>query len=364
MIIQIEPWIDKEEMDALGRVVESTFVTEHKLTAEFEAVTRQFTQSAHAISICNGTMALFCCLRAMGIGQGDEVIVPDLTFIATANAVILAGAKPVLCDIDPKSLGIAPDKIIPLINSRTKALLPIHLYGFTADMPAVMDIARTHKLFVIEDAAQAVGVHLNEKHAGTFGDAGVLSYYGNKTVTCGEGGIVLTGNDQIARDVYRLKNHGRDAKGVFMHEHIGFNFSFTEMQAAIGLSQMKKLPQIIKKKSEIDAYYRQSLSGNGDISFYNPPPGCEPVSWFTSIITGSCDTLAKHLKKNNIQTRRFFYPLHLQPCYRNNPGSAGNIDGSFPASTAAYENSLSLPSSYALTTEQQNTVIQSIKDFF
>src|SRR5581483_8539832 len=186
MILQIEPWIDEQELEQLKRVVASTFVVEHDLTAEFEQLTRDLTGAKHAIAVTNGTMALYCCLKALDIGPGDEVIVPNITFIATANAVILAGATPVFCEILPTTFCLDPARAETLITPRTKAIMPVHLYGQSADMTAIGALAKSKNIRIIEDAAQGVGVKFEGKHVGTVDPLGILSYYGNKTVTCGE----------------------------------------------------------------------------------------------------------------------------------------------------------------------------------
>jgi perosamine synthetase len=359
-INQIEPWIDNEEKQQLLRVIESTFVTEHNLTKEFEERIRLLTGSKHAISMTNGTAALFCCLKALGIGPGDEVIVPDMTFIATANAVLMAGATPKFADITAQDLSIDPTQIEKLINSRTKAMMPVHLYGGAPNMTRLKDICTKNGLYMIEDAAQGVGVRYDGKHAGTFGDLGILSFYGNKTITCGEGGIVLTEDDELAASCYRLKNHGRDKKGIFKHSHVGYNFAFTEMQAAIGIAQMNKLDRIIEKKKAI---YERYVSELGNISAFKPlafADNITPVYWFTSFFTPYKLELADYLRENNIQTREFFYPLHKQPCYADLELKPKN----YPVSSVAYETGISLPSSYALTTTQQDAVISQIKKFF
>src|SRR5215475_193044 len=231
MILQIEPWIDELELEELKRVISSTFVVEHDLTREFEGLTRELAGAKHAIAVMNGTVALYCCLRALGIGPGDEVIVPDLTFIASANAVILAGATPVLCEVREDTFCIDMSLAEKLVTTRTKAIMPVHLYGQSAEMRGVMAFAKRHGLQVLEDAAEGIGVRYEGKHVGTFGDMGIISYYGNKTITCGEGGIVLTNDDALAKAAYRVKNYGRDRKGTYIHDTIGFNFSFTDMQA-------------------------------------------------------------------------------------------------------------------------------------
>ncbi len=360
MIRQIEPWIDEHELDELKKVVASTFVVEGDLTREFEDRTREMTGSKHAIAVTNGTMALYCCLKALNIGPGDQVIVPDLTFIATANAVIMAGAEPVFCDIRGDTFCIDMDKADALVNDRTAAIMPVHLYGQAADMVQIMEFASRHRLRVIEDAAQGVGVRFNGQHVGSFGDLGILSYYGNKTITCGEGGIILTDNDDLAKMCYRLKNHGRDQKGVFIHEHIGFNFSFTEMQAAIGVAQMKKLPAIIAKKKRIYDRYMQGLRGLERVRPVYIDPRCGPVFWFTSFLCDDAENLAKTLLENQVQTRRFFYPLHLQPCYRHLSFSRSG----FGVSEKIYSQGISLPSAYLLTDTEQDKVINLIREYY
>jgi perosamine synthetase len=245
-IPQIEPWIDGKELKQLKRVIKSTYVVENKLTAEFENIVANLAGAKHAVAMTNGTAALFCALKSLGIGAGDEVLVPNLTFVASANAVTLAGAKPIFCEIDERTMQICPNKLPIYLTDRTAAIMPVHLYGQAADMDLIMRFCRKNGLKCIEDAAQGVGVKFNGQHVGTFGDIGVFSYYGNKTITCGEGGVVVTNNDDLKTQCYRLKNHGRDTKGIFEHEHVGYNFAFTDMQAAIGIAQMGKLEKIIR----------------------------------------------------------------------------------------------------------------------
>jgi len=360
VIPQVQPWINEEELNELKRIIDSTFVTEHALTEEFENMNKELTGAKYAIAMCNGTAALFCCLKALVIGNGDEVIVPDITFIATANSVILAGAKPVFCEIDQNTFCIDPSKIEELITKNTKAIMPVHLYGQSADMDAILKIARKNNLCVVEDAAQGVGVKFNGRHAGTFGQLGVLSFYGNKIITTGEGGMVITNDEVLAKECYRLKNHGRDRKGIFVHEHLGFNFSFTEMQAAVGIAQMKKFSRLAGRKKEINRRYNNELKNIKRFREVYIDERCNPVFWFTSFLSDDTDALAKYLFDNGIQTRRFFYPLHLQPCYKN----VINIDREFPVSERIYNQGISLPSSYTLKDEEQQFVIEKIKEFY
>ncbi len=304
LIVQIEPWIDESELRELERVIDSTFVVEHELTREFERITMQLTGCKHAIAVCNGTMALFVGLKALGIGPGDEVI-----------------------------------------------------------MNEVMAFAKRHGLSMIEDAAEAIGVRFAAKHVGTFGDVGILSYYGNKTVTCGEGGMVLTNNDALAKAARRLKNYGRDQKGTFVHESIGFNFSFTDLQAAVGIAQMRKMPAIVRKKREIHDRYVEELRDLPDFQPVCIDSRCEPVFWFTSFLCQDPGALGSYLQLRNIQTRRFFYPLHLQPCYADRKHILFT-GADFRVSERIYEQGISLPSAYRLSVEEQTFIIEQIHEFY
>jgi perosamine synthetase len=363
LIVQIEPWIDDAELRELRRVIDSTFLIEHELTREFEAMTARLAGTKHAIAVCNGSMALFVCLKALGIGSGDEVIVPNLTFVATANAVILAGATPVLCEVRQDTFCLDVERAEKLVTHKTRGLLPVHLYGQSVDMGQVMACARRHNLKVIEDAAEGIGVTFDGRHVGTFGDMGIFSYYGNKTITCGEGGMVLTDDDDLAKAAYRLKNYGRDQKGTFIHESIGFNFSFTDLQAAIGLAQMKKMPAIVRRKREIHDRYVDQLRSLEGLRPVFIDPRCQPVFWFTSFLCDDPDALSAFLRRHNIQTRRFFCPLHLQPCYADRK-YVRIIDEDFRVSERIYRQGISLPSAYSLTSEEQAFVIEKIQCFY
>ncbi|VVB74522.1 Aspartate aminotransferase [uncultured archaeon] len=357
MIPQIQPWIDEEELAEVVEVMKSTWLTEYKKTAKFEEMFKELTGAKYAYAFSNGTVTLFTALKVLGIGEGDEVIVPSITFTATINPILLLGAKPVLVDIDKDTFCMNADLIEEKITSKTKAIMPAHLYGQSADMEKIMKIAKKHKLFVIEDAAQAVGVKFNGKHAGTFGEYGSFSFYGNKTVTTGEGGMLVTNDKKLADAAYRFKNHGRLEKGVFVHEQIGMNFSFTEMQAAVGIAQLNKLERIIKRKQEIREIYMRELSGVKGITFPKIHPKCSPVHWFTNIIVKDAEALSNALKKREIQTRRFFFPIYKQPCYKEM-----GFKGKFPVADFAYTCGLSLPSSAIIKNEDILTVCSAIKE--
>ena len=361
MIPQIQPWIDEQEWHEVKRVMESTYLTENRATQAFEHGVASLTGAKHAIAVCNGTAALYCILKALGIGHGDEVIVPDMTFVATANSVIMAGAKPTFAPISQSTLDFDYRALEALVQPSTKAIMPVHLYGRAADLARVLAFADKFNLHVIEDAAQAIGVRFDDQHVGFSGVAGAISFYGNKTITCGEGGIILTNNDEIADQCRQLKNHGRKQRGTFVHEHIGFNFSMTEMQAAVGVAQLRKLPAIIERKEQIYNSYMTSLGTIPKLEGLPIDPRCKPVHWFTSFYAENRDSLADHLASCGIQTRLFFCPLHMQPCYQES--LAGN-GADFSESVEAYAKGISLPSSYGLSDEELAFVIEKIKSFY
>jgi len=358
MIPQIEPWLDEEVSRQLTEVVESTWLIEGEKTRLFEQKFADLAQCQHAIAVSNATVGLYVCLKVLGVGEGDQVIVPDFTFIATANSVIWAGAKPVIADIDEKTFNIDPASIEDKINEKTRAIIPVHIYGQSADMESIKVIAKRHDLFVIEDAAQGVGVKFRGRHVGGWGNAGCFSFYGNKTITTGQGGMITTNDEAISRDCLILKNHGRTEKGTFVHDQIGYNFCFTDLQAAVGLAQLSKLDDILSKKRRNRQLYKELLADTETVHFPAVDPRCEDVPWFTNILVNDPHALGEHLKAADIGTRRFFYPLHRQPCYR------GWWQDEFPVTDRIYQHGLSLPSSATLTEDQIILICQEIRKFF
>ncbi len=362
-IIQIYPWIDNKELEEVTRVIQSTFLTENECTKKFEKKFRSITKAKYAIAINNWTMGLFCCLKALKIGKNDEVIVPDITFIASANAVILAGAKVVLCNVDPETLNISTSSIEKMITKRTKAIMPVHLYGNSCNMTKILQIAKKYKLKIIEDAAQGLGVFHKKKHVGTIGDVGGFSFYGNKLITTGEGGMITTNNKKIYDEILQLKNHGRKVKGKFIHEKIGYNFMFTDIQAAIGLAQINKLKKIINKKLKIYKYYKSNIRKNEKIKYIKKLDKTSSVYWFTNIITKQALKLKKFLSKKNIESRNCFYPLSLQPCYDNNNEIIKKYVNK-KNSLNIYKSLLSLPSATQININELNKVIKNINSFY
>jgi len=355
MIPQFEPWLGEEELVQVAECIKGNWITGGPKVKEFERRIAELCGVKHAIATCNGTLALYMGLKALGIGEGDEVIVPDFTFIASANSVVLAGAKPVFVDVDVRTFNIDPESTEKAITPRTKAIMPVHIYGQAADMDAICEIARRHNLYIIEDAAQGIGVTFKGKHTGSFGHIGCISFYADKTMTTGEGGMVLTNDDKLAKKCLILKHQGRTGRGIYYHEHIGYNFRLTDLQAAVGLAQLSKLSTIIEGKKRNEKLYRELLADVEGIEFpYIDPRGFN-VPFRINILVDDPEALWKFLEEEDISSRRFFYPLHKQPCY--------NAKGDFPNAERAYERGLSLPSSVTLTEDQILYICDKIKLF-
>ena len=362
-INQIKPWVNKAEANYIKKIVQKTYLTEGDETLKFEKYFIQNFKVKHSIAISNWTSGIFACLKALNIGKNDEVIVPNLTFVATTNAIILAGATPVLCDVDQNNLCLDLKNINKKISKKTKAIIPVHLYGHCCDMEKLIKICKEKKLHLVEDAAQAIYSTYQNKFLGTIGVLGGFSFYGNKIITTGEGGLILTNSSKLRNKIYEIKNHGRLKKGVFIHEEIGYNFMFTEMQAAIGNIQVKKLKKILKRKKEIFETYKKGLAKIKSISFMKNLPKNKPVHWFSNIFTKDKFLLKKFLEKNKIQTRDIFLPLNLQPCYRKYK-VIKNIKDKFPISNKIFKTGLSLPSSSSLKNSEIKLIIKKIKEFY
>lgn len=355
-IPQFAPYLAEEEVEQIVETLRSNWITEGPKTREFETLIAERVGVKHAIAVNNGTVALYLGLKILGIGPGDEVIVPDFTFIASANAVVLAGAKPVFADIDARTFGLDSERIPPCISPRTRAIMPVHIYGQAADMPALSDVARRYGLAIIEDAAQGIGVTFKGKHVGSFGDVACMSFYADKTMTTGEGGMVLTNDDAMADECVILKNQGRPVRGRYTHEYIGYNFRLTDLQAAVGLAQLSKLETIIQLKKRNERLYHELLADVSGVEFpYKDPRGFD-VPFRINILVEDPEGVRLYLEEHGISSRRFFYPLHLQPCY--------GVRADCTNAVRAYERGLSLPSAAGLTEEEIRYVCEKLADYF
>ena len=260
MIPIAKPLIGKEEKKAVSEVLSSEIIASGPKTEEFEKKFAKFVGTKYAITSTSGTTALHLSLLSLGIKKGDEVIVPSFTFIASANTVIFCDAKPVFCDVDPRTFNIDPGKIKKLITKKTKAIMPVHMYGQPADMKPISETAKKHGLYVIGDAAQAHGASYNKKKIGSFGNLECFSFYPTKNMTTGEGGMLTTNNKEIFERAMSIRNHGRSkTKWGYEHKRIGYNYRITDITAAIGLEQLKKLPKFNKKRKQNANFLNKNL---------------------------------------------------------------------------------------------------------
>lgn len=350
-----EPSLGGEELEQLTEVIKANWISEGAKTREFETRLAQFCGVKHALAVSNCTGGLIISLMALGIKPGDEVIVPTFTFIASANSIRLAGATAVLVDVDEKTLCINPDAVEAAITPRTKAIMPVHIYGQAADIERIIAIAKKHGLHVVEDTAQGLGVKFNGKPVGSFGEIGCLSFFTDKTITIGEGGMVLTNSPELARELLMLKHDGRVERGIFVHERVAYNFRITEIQAAVGVAQLNKLETHIQRKRHNEQLYRQYLAGVEGIAFPYWDARCFVVPHRHNILVDDPEGLLQYLAKQGIGSRRFYMPVHMQPCY--------NISGHFPNAESAYRRGLSLPTGPLLKKEQIAYVCEKIIDY-
>ena len=315
-IKQFKPFLGDEEYLSIKECFDSNWITEGPKSKEFCDKLLELTGAKYGVFANNGTLSLYLGLKALGIQDGDEVLVPNFTFIASANAVIMAGGKPIFVDVNKDTMHIDLEQCRKLITPKTKAIMPVHIYGTAADMESIMEFANKFKLLVIEDAAQAIGVNWNGQHCGTFGHVGSFSFFADKTITTGEGGFLVTNDEKIYENLLYLRNQGRINRGSFIHPEIGFNFRITDIQAAIGLVQLKKLNLIIEKKKNILQLYKKHLEGVRGIRIFEPPNLSDHVPFRVAIMfEKKAKEVMKFFESKEIETRTFFYPLHKQPCF-------------------------------------------------
>src|SRR3989344_5677436 len=340
-----EPKIRKREHELIKSALDNNFPNEGKLTTLFEEKLSKLLGCRNAIAVNNGTSAMFLSLKALGIGHGDEVIVPDITFIATANAVEMTGAKPVLADISPKTLNMDPDKFADGITKKTKAVIPVHVSGRAAEIGKIMKIAEEKNIHVVEDAAEAFTSKHRGKCLGTYGIAGCLSFSAAKTITTGQGGAIMTDDDDIALRLRELKDQGRPTRGTGgadIHNSIGYNFKFTDLQAAVGLGQLEYLGERIERQKRNYKLYAEKLKDLDGISlFHFDFEGGEVPQW-TDASAEKRNELDKHLRDNSIDCRRFWFSIHTQKPYKL-------PDTNFPNSTNMSKKAIWLPSAFTLT---------------
>lgn len=350
------PYLDESDAKAVYDVVKSGRLSEGPKVEEFEKRFAEYCAVKHAIAVFNGTVALHLCLAAIGIGPGDEVIVPSFSFISTANVALYQNAKPVFCDIRPDTYNLDQDKIEAKVTPKTKAVMPVHYGGQTAEMDQIMEIAEKYDLAVIEDAAEAHGSTYKGKKAGSIGDAGCFSFYPNKNMTTGEGGIITTDNDDLAERLRMMKSHGQDRR--YHHIVLGYNYRMTELQAALGIVQMSRLEKSIEARGEVAQRYAERLSSIPEVVTPFLNPGNRHTYMLYTIRVPRRDQVQAYLERTGIETRIAFPPIHLQPLYRNLYGYAG---GELPVTEDAANSVLSIPIYYGLEESKQDYVVNHLR---
>lgn len=354
-----QPKIGDSELRLVSEVLASNYLNDGSVTEAFEVELASRLGVKHVVTTTSGTTALYLALKSVGIGHGDEVIVPDMTFIASANAVTMTGAKPILVDVDAATLNISPAAIQRAITSRTRAIMPVHISGRAADLFSILKIASSHNLFVVEDAAEALLSFHEGKALGTFGIAGCFSLSPNKTISTGQGGFIATNDSDVQKKLRQLKDQGRPVKGTGgddIHPALGFNFKYTNLQAAVGLGQLEMLDRRVEHLRKTYLRYKDKLAGVPGIKVLECNiEGRETPQW-TDVLVEHRDSLCSHLSSRNIGYRRFWFPLHTQEPYKL-------ADDNFPNSSLLASKAMWLPSCFDMTDDDIDYVADTVETF-
>ena len=362
------PFLNGRELDYVTDAVETGWVSSSgKYVAAFEESFAAYCGAAHGIAVCNGTVAIHLALVALGIGPGDEVIIPDFTMIASAAAVVYTGARPVFVDVDAATWTMDPSGIEARINSRTRAIMPVSVFGNPCDMQAIRSIARKHGLLLLEDAAEAHGAEYKGVRTGALADITAFSFFANKNLTTGEGGMVVTNDDRLAERCRYFKNLCFPLSGSrnYLHEDIGFNYRMSNLHAAIGLAQVEKADGYRDMRRANAAAYRKFLGDVPGIVFQQDVPGGLNVHWMNAIALDPCkfaisrDQLIDFLKAAGIETRLLFVGMHRQPCLKD---AGCDVSGAYPVADFLSANGLYLPSASDLTEDEIGYVCRKIRE--
>jgi perosamine synthetase len=359
------PIIGNEELRAAAKVIRSGFLTEKRgsgpCVTRFESAFSKYVGTRYAVAVNNGTSALHAALLAAGVRPEEEVIVPSFTFVATAEAVALTGAKPVFVDIDPQSYCLAPTEVKGAINERTKAIIPVHLYGLTADMDPIMELARDYDLLVIEDAAQAHGAEYNGRKAGALGDMACFSFYGSKNMTTGEGGMITTNRREFADALGLVRNHGEEK--YYQSVTLGHNYRMPEIEAGIGFEQLLKLPSFLEDRRRNAKTLLDAFDGLNEVQTPLIPEGYESAWYVFTLRLRGANAAKRNKSLNRIRERRVgaqvYYPkpVHKMPFYQNSYGRTR-----LPKTETAARQVISLPVHPSLSENDLRRVVSAVKD--
>lgn len=360
------PDITEKEIGAVCAVLRTPNLSLGPKLTEFEEAFAEYIGRKRAVAVNSGTSGLFLSILALGIGPGDEVITTPFTFIASATTIMMAGAKPVFVDIDPTTLNIDPAKIESRITDKTKAIMPVEVFGSPAAMDKVCEIAQNHNLTIIEDSCEALGSTLNEKKVGTFGTMSVFGFYPNKQITTGEGGMILTDDDDLADICVSLRNQGRGkGSGWLSHERLGYNYRLSDINCALGIVQLSRLDEIKAKRRQVAKWYQQMLADDERLIVPTEPDGCN-VSWFVFVVRladrfslEQRDEILEAMKAKGIQVANYFSPVHLQPFMAEQLGCS---EGDFPVTESVCESTIALPFYNNLTRNEVAIVCKTLKE--
>ena len=361
MIHVCEPKLGEKELEYITDCIKTNWISSKgKYITEFEEKFSKYCETKFGIACSSGTTALHLALASAGIKNGDEVLIPDFTMIATANSVTYTGAKFALVDSEPEYWNMDPNKIEEKITKRTKAIMVVHTYGHPCDMDSVLDIAKEHDLLVIEDAAEAHGSEYKRKKVGGLGDMGCFSFYANKVITTGEGGMVVTNNEGLAERARMLRDQAFEKEKRFWHRQLGFNYRLTNLQAAIGVAQLERIDEFVETRRRNALYYNSLLEKVEGITLPPEAKWAKNVYWMYTILIEknfglSRDDLMARLREKGVDSRRAFYPIHVQPLY------AQEFTGQkFPIADQLSDKGVYLPSGNTLTKEQIDQVVKAI----
>lgn len=360
------PDITEKEIETVCAVLRTPNLSLGPKLEEFENALAEYIGRKRSVAVNSGTSGLFLCMLALGIGPGDEVITTPFTFIATANCIMMVGAKPVFVDIDPETLNIDPSKIESKITDKTKAILPVEVFGSPAGFDKICQIADKHNLTVIEDSCEALGSALNGKMAGTFGKMSVFAFYPNKQITTGEGGMILTDDDDLADMCVSLRNQGRGKSGTWLsHERLGYNYRISDINCALGIAQLARLDEIKAKRAQVAKWYQQMLSDDERLIVPAEPAGCD-VSWFVFVVRladsfslKQRNRILEAMNAKGIQVGNYFSPVHLQPFIAE---QFGYKEGDFPATESVAQRTIALPFYNNLTKDEVAIVCKTLKE--
>ncbi len=340
-----EPEITPEDIEVVVDALRSKRLSLGPYLTKFETAFAEYIGTRHAIGVSSGTAGLHCVVRAAGIGPGDEVVTTPFSFVASANCILYEGARPIFVDVDETSMNIDPALLPDAITERTRAILPVHVFGQPCAMDEILAIAARHGLTVIEDACEAIGAEYRGRKVGTFGHAAVFAFYPNKQMTTGEGGIITTNDAKLADTLRSLRNQGRDEMGTWTsHPRLGYNYRLGEMNAALGVSQLARIEDLLARRQRVAEYYSERLRAVPGVRPMVPVETTTRLSWFVFVVRLDPAISQKHLIRQladfGVPTRSYFTPIHLQPFYREQFGHAA---GSFPVTERLARSLLALP---------------------